>query len=68
VRHAEQAVRLARHGTDDQHDLVALTLLAQRALGNVAHPFEIRYRCSAEFLDDESQAPRAYLSARNLSI
>ena len=56
MREAEQAIGLAAHRADDQDDLVSFTLRAQRELGNMLHPVEIRDRSTTEFLNDEGHA------------
>src|SRR6188474_426888 len=53
MRQAEQAIGLTRHRAHDQHDLVALTLRAQRKLGYVSHPVQVADRSTTEFLNDE---------------
>jgi hypothetical protein len=50
--HADQAVRHARHGRQDNDDIVALVIGAGHPSGDIADAVEIGDRGAAEFLYD----------------
>ncbi len=61
VREAEEAVGLASHRADDEHDFVSRRLGAEGARRDVLHPLEGANGGAAVLLDDESHGPHPLL-------